>query len=448
MMATRFRNENRDQVLPSKYIFKVFDRVWMDVVSYKPDSNQDRHRPVVDNSENLNARSMAIIEMDGFMTYQGFADDFGPLSLASTFQFCSALEDHFKEDADRLYGLQCGLEPRTITNAVFLIGAYLIMRRDCSIDDVMAICEPVKDMVVPFRDVSRGPQNFDLRVQDCWGGLVRAKRLGWVDFSPDGNGFDLEEYLNYDSPLNADMHVVVPDKLIAMRGPVDVKGGGLWRDVVGLDGTFRCRNFSPHHTAETLQQFDVRLVVRLNDPAYDTRPLHEAGIATVDLPFEDCTVPPVEVVAKFLAVVEGLPGAVAVHCKAGLGRTGTLIGLYMMKHHGFTAREAMVRPGSVIGPQQQFLCEREGLMRRSLALPRPAGVSSPPCGIEETQRYADAVVRFIGERFDNVRGISRARSDSGPGSVAEGEGFERSESLAAEVGSAVDQRNGRRVRKA
>ena len=56
------------------------------------------------------------------------------------------------------------------------------------------------------------------------------------------------------------------------------------------------------------------------------------------------------------------------HCKAGLGRTGTLIALYMMKHHGFTARAAMgwlriVRPGSVIGRQQQYLCESEGAIR-------------------------------------------------------------------------------------
>lgn len=47
---------------------------------------------------------------------------------------------------------------------------------------------------------------------------------------------------------------------------------------------------------------------------------------------------------------------------AGLGRTGTLIGCYMMKHYCLSAAEAIAwiricRPGSIIGPQQNFVEE-------------------------------------------------------------------------------------------
>ena len=53
--------------------------------------------------------------------------------------------------------------------------------------------------------------------------------------------------------------------------------------------------------------------------------------------------------------------------KAGLGRTGTLIALYLMKHKAFTARESIAwlricRPGSVIGPQQSYLVSQESRM--------------------------------------------------------------------------------------
>ena len=44
-----------------------------------------------------------------------------------------------------------------------------------------------------------------------------------------------------------------------------------------------------------------------------------------------------ELTLEDLTVEENEKGAIAVHCKAGLGRTGTLIACYSMKHYYFPA---------------------------------------------------------------------------------------------------------------
>ena len=71
--------------------------------------------------------------------------------------------------------------------------------------------------------------------------------------------------------------------------------------------------------------------------------------------FIDGSTPPQNIVDEFLKISEAEPGALAIHCKAGLGRTGTLIGIYAMKHFKFPAADfigwiRIARPGSILGP--------------------------------------------------------------------------------------------------
>ena len=242
---------------------------------------------------------------------------------------------------------------RKLTNAIYLMGAFLIITRNHEPDRVWELFQKLEPQLEMYRDATFKEARFRLSLVDCWGGLAKARALGWT------NWYDMLEYSHYDNPLEGDLHTVVPDKLIAFKGPRNLSHSGEYEDHRG------CRNFSPLFYADIFAtELGVSTVIRLNEETYDTGPFERVGIECLDLEFEDCTDPPAHVILEFLHTVERARGAVAVHCKAGLGRTGTLIALYMMKHHGFSAREAMgwlriVRPGSVIGQQQQFLCRIE-----------------------------------------------------------------------------------------
>ena len=55
---------------------------------------------------------------------------------------------------------------------------------------------------------------------------------------------------------------------------------------------------------------------------------------------------------------------IAINCKTGLGKVGTMIGYYLIKNFSFTAVESMswirlCRPGSIVGHQQDYLVELE-----------------------------------------------------------------------------------------
>ena len=274
-----------------------------------------------------------------FLSKNASLDDyFGPPDLGTVFAFCQSLEQRHWGSCGQL-AIMASTDRRLYTSTVFLVGAYIIMRLHKELDIAMQCLDPFMSTTINFHNDAVVHTDAHLRLRDCLGALHRAKQIGWVDFAP--NRFDVDEYRQLDSPLNADLHEVVPGKIIMMRGPRDLPGGMPWRDVTNDDGRFCRREFSPAHYVEILEQLDVRAVVRCSMSAYDSEGFESAGIAVVDLCCEDGVAPPIDVVSKFLAVAESLPGALAVHCGSGRMRSGTLVALYLMKHHGFTAWEAI-----------------------------------------------------------------------------------------------------------
>uniref|UniRef100_A0A0A9XU25 protein-tyrosine-phosphatase n=1 Tax=Lygus hesperus TaxID=30085 RepID=A0A0A9XU25_LYGHE len=184
---------------------------------------------------------------------------------------------------------------------------------------------------------------YTIRLIDCFGGLNKAFYFNMVDFGD----FDLTEYETYEGAnphAEGDLSWIVPEKLLAFAGPCGERNGN-WPVEVYL-GYFKERN--------------VYTVIRLNKSRYDRTRFTSHGIDHYDLIFPDGSTPPDDILNDFLEIVENTEGATAVHCKAGLGRTGCLIGIYLMKLYRMTASEAIAwmricRPGCVIGQQQTWL---------------------------------------------------------------------------------------------
>ena len=112
-----------------------------------------------------------------------------------------------------------------------------------------------------------------------------------------------------------------------------------------------------------LKKRDINLIIRLNNPkSYDKKIFNDNNIIVEDLFFEDYTTPDIKIIKKFINLINNTnyDDLVAVHCKAGLGRTGLLICIWLIIKLNFTPKNAityirLIRPGSIMGYQGFFL---------------------------------------------------------------------------------------------
>lgn len=283
--------------------------------------------------------------IDEELVYWNFYLDFGPLNLGHTFQFSDMLNKKLEacvKTGEKIY-FYSSTQGQQRANAVCILGCWAILFGGMTAERAFAPFEQMR--FPPFHDATPSNCTFNLSILDCLKGLEKALQCNYIN----PKTFDLHEFQHFERVENGDLTWVSP-KFIAFAGPHNNYSRTPQGHVM----------LTPEHYIPYFKMKNVTLVIRLNDKQYDEKKFLNAGIDHLDLIYPDGTNASMPILMKFLEACEKTPGAVAVHCKAGLGRTGTCIGSYMMKHEFFTAHELIgwlriCRPGSVIGPQQQFM---------------------------------------------------------------------------------------------
>ena len=267
--------------------------------------------------------------------------------MAKAHRFCSELEKLLSDPNYKKHKIYhyASLDYAKQANAAYLMGAFMVIILKRTAEEAWKVFSAYHSQFTPFRDALMCACTYKCTILDCLRGLEYAIKLGWYDYKK----FNLKEYEHYEKVENGDLNWIVPGKFIAFSGPSSTT-----RDPDGW------RTFTPEDYAPIFKKFGVTMVVRLNKAQYDGDRFVKKGIKLIDLYFLDGTAPKPEIAYKFLDIAEKEPGAIAVHCKAGLGRTGCVIALYVMKHYGFPAAAfigwiRIARPGSILGPQQQYL---------------------------------------------------------------------------------------------
>ncbi|KAG7558208.1 hypothetical protein FFLO_02861 [Filobasidium floriforme] len=299
-----------------------------------------------------------MFDVDDVFYYTSFAEDHGPFNIGLVARFHDLIQRMLVDARLKghhlvLYSLE---EPDRKSNGACLAAVQALLAN--KLEPYQLICQLSDFELKPFRDAARGRSEWSLSIQDILDGAHRAQQLGLVDL----NKIMPDEYEKYEQVEYGDLNTIGP--FVPFASP---------RETAKSPRLFHPRTQS---VLTYFERSDVRAVVRLNDPLYDSGIFTNKGIGHFEMEFPDGSNPPLDLVRKFIRYADEIikaGGKVAVHCKAGLGRSGVIVSAYLIYKYGFTGHEAiglmrLIRPGMVVGPQQQWLVGNAGRFSRWVRL--------------------------------------------------------------------------------
>ncbi|KAH0541582.1 hypothetical protein FGG08_003930 [Glutinoglossum americanum] len=315
--------------------------------------------------------------IDDSLLYNAFHHDFGPLHIGHLYRFAVDLHEILgdPDNEDRHIVFWSNADSRSRANAACILACYMVLIQYWPPHLALAPIAQADPPLMPFRDAGYSQADYMINVQDVVYGVWKAKEEGLCGL----RDFSLEEYEKYERVDMGDFNWLTPS-FLAFASPKHEptqaipQSSPLYSMLPTSLASLR-QSTLPQPFKNVLSHFTSRnigLVVRLNSQLYSSTYFTVLGIDHMDMIFEDGTCPPLPLVRQFIKIAHNTitvkHKGVAVHCKAGLGRTGCLIGAYLIYRHGFTANEIIafmrfMRPGMVVGPQQHWLHLNQGAFR-------------------------------------------------------------------------------------
>lgn len=306
--------------------------------------------------------------VDDWFSYPDFENYHGPSNVCDAIKFVRLIDDLMEEEEveeeekkDKMeINAKTTLSSRKIirilsdrqdprrTNTGLLIGCYLMIRNGAVPDEAFYRMSQFSSTFASYRSEGTCVCTELIEIIHC----LRSLRFFAIDSNlVDLSKINIHETIRMEQPLNGDMNWILPGKILALAGPTD--------QVYSID-----------QFLEYAKANGIKAIIRLNEAVYDRKLVLALGISHYDISFADGSVPSISQLDEFYRIVESTlnghdgnnnqKGAIAVHCRAGLGRAGTMISSYLIRKYKLDSKEAiafvrMMRPGSVLGKQPRFL---------------------------------------------------------------------------------------------